>query len=72
MDGIAGDLTEAHHIHWLTRGGLDVEANMIIVSPTFHAAIHAVDADFDWTTLTFIVSGKRFPLMLNKHLKRQT
>ena len=72
MDGIAGDLTEAHHIHWLTRGGLDVEANMVIVSPTFHAAIHAVDAEFDWATLTFIVSGQRFPLMLNKHLKRQT
>lgn len=72
MNGIAGDLTEAHHIHWLTRGGLDVEANMVILSPTFHAAIHAVDADFDWATLTFIVSGKRFPLMLNKHLKRQT
>lgn len=72
MDGIAGDLTEAHHIHWLTRGGLDIEANMVIVSPTFHAAIHAVDAEFDWATLTFIVSGQRFPLMLNKHLKRQT
>lgn len=72
MDGIAGDLTEAHHIRWLMRGGLDVEANIVVLSPTFHAAIHAVDANFDWASLTFIVSGKRFPLLINKHLVART
>ncbi|MBC7313393.1 MAG: hypothetical protein H5U11_12940 [Rhizobium sp.] len=72
MEGVAGDISEVHHIKWLTRGGLDIEANMVVVSPTFHAAIHAVDAEFDWETLTFIVSGKRYPLVLNKHLQKPT
>lgn len=69
MNGIAGDITEAHHIHWLTRGGSDSERNMVIISPTFHAAIHAVDAVFDWLDLSFSIGGERFPLLLNKHLK---
>lgn len=69
LGGIAGDLTEAHHIHWLTRGGIDDPSNMVVISPQVHAAIHAVDASFNWQTLTFNIGGQEFPLALNRHLK---
>jgi hypothetical protein len=71
LEGIAGDLTEAHHIQWLTRDGIDDPSNMVVVSPEFHAAIHAADATFDWTTLSFTVNGRVFPLQLNRHLVRR-
>ena len=38
LDGLAGDITEVHHIEWLTRGGLDVEDNMVVLAPDIHAA----------------------------------
>lgn len=68
LDGLAGDLTEVHHIEWLTRGGVDAKSNMVVLGPNFHAAIHSADATFDWKNLTFQIAGKRFPLRLNKHL----
>jgi predicted restriction endonuclease len=71
LNGVAGDLTEAHHIRWLTRGGLDHPSNMVVLSPQFHAAIHAADAQFDWERLRFIINGSAFPLRLNEHLRRR-
>jgi hypothetical protein len=69
-DGIAGDLTEAHHIEWLTRGGVDAPSNMIIVSPDMHAAIHACDGWLDWEGMqpVFVLRSRRLPLAVNKHL----
>lgn len=72
LDGIAGDITEVHHIEWLTRGGADVPGNMVVISPDIHAAIHASDAIFDWSDLAFVVNGVRLPLTFNQHLKRRT
>ena len=72
LDGLAGDRSpEVHHIEWLTRGGLDVEDNMVVLAPDIHAAIHATDAAFDWSDLSFVVDGHWLPLALNKHLTRR-
>ena len=69
--GEAGDITEAHHIKWLTHDGPDTKANMVILSPDAHAAIHATNALFDWADLSFVVAGRRVPLALNEHLRRK-
>jgi hypothetical protein len=68
LNGMAGDITEAHHIHWLTRGGSDRRENVVIISPDWHAAVHAADAVFDWNDLAFLIGGRRWPLRLNRHL----
>lgn len=69
LSGVAGDITEVHHIDWLTRGGSDNKANMVVLSPDMHRAVHAKDARFDWVNLHFEVGSRVFPLKLNKHLK---
>ncbi len=71
LDGIAGDVTEVHHIDWLTHGGSDTKDNMVVISPNLHAAIHASESSFDWENLAFIINGTEFPLILNKHLKKK-
>jgi len=71
LGGAAGDITEAHHIEWLSRDGLDVPENMVVLSPDWHRAIHAANAEFDWRDLAFVIEGKRHKLRLNKHLKRR-
>lgn len=69
LGGLAGDLTEVHHIDWLTRGGADAKSNMVVLAPDFHAAIHAAETTFDWTNLAFQINGEWFPLRLNRHLR---
>lgn len=69
LGGLVGDITEAHHIHWLTRGGLDTRDNLVILSLDWHAAVHAGDTRFDWSDLSFVINGRRFPLLINRHLK---
>jgi hypothetical protein len=69
LGGLAGaDITEVHHIQWLTHNGPDDQSNMLVVSPDLHAAIHASDSSFEWSTLTLIINGRRLPLKLNHHL----
>jgi hypothetical protein len=70
LNGVAGDITEVHHIHWLTRGGADSKENMVVLAPDMHAAIHASDAKFNWRQLAFSIAGKQFPIKLSKHLKK--
>ena len=41
------DLCEAHHVHWLSRGGHDALHNMVLICPNHHRAIHRTDAPFD-------------------------
>jgi hypothetical protein len=69
LAGTAGDITEGHHIEWLTRGGVDGPDNIVIVSPDWHRALHATDAHFDWAKLCFVIDRRKVPLKLNKHLK---
>lgn len=72
LNGLVEDITEAHHIHWLTLGGLDTKDNMVILSPDMHRAIHAAKADFDWSDLSFVINGQRLRLQINKHLEPRT
>ena len=71
LGGTAGDITEGHHIEWLTREGVDGPDNIVILSPDWHRAIHAADAKFDWKKLCFVLGGQEIPLKLNNHLKQR-
>jgi hypothetical protein len=67
--GVVGDVTEVHHIHWLSHGGPDTTDNMVVLSPDAHSVIHAADAEFEWATLRFRIAGRWVPLAANRHLK---
>lgn len=69
LDGRADNITEGHHIVWLTHNGTDTRDNIVIVSPDWHRALHAADAQFDWHRLSFIVNEEEIPLKLNQHLR---
>ncbi|MBL8604923.1 MAG: HNH endonuclease [Myxococcales bacterium] len=65
----AVDLCEAHHIVYLSRGGEDALANMMLLCPNHHSTVHATGAIFDHAGLSYIFpKGRRDPLVLNKHL----
>ena len=69
FQGAFGMLSEAHHIHWLCRGGGDTVDNLVLLCPNHHAAVHAGDPDFDWTALEFRFEHGVLPLVLNTHLQ---
>ncbi len=48
------DLCEAHHVHWLSRGGPDTLGNLVLVCPNHHRAIHRLDAPYDFGTGGFV------------------
>jgi 5-methylcytosine-specific restriction enzyme A len=59
----------AHHIHYLSRGGMDVFENLVLLCPNHHAVIHGDDAVFDYEVRKFIFNnGRQEPLALNQHL----
>lgn len=61
--------SHAHHIHYLSRGGLDVLENLILLCPNHHSAIHGDDAVFDYSLKRFMFrNGRQEPLALNQHL----
>ena len=62
-------LCQGHHIHWLCRGGDDTLANMVLVCPNHHAAIHRCDAAFDFKDMAFVFPTSRGVLQVNTHLK---
>ncbi len=62
-------LCQGHHIHWLCRGGADILANMVLVCPNHHAAIHRCDAAFDFNDMAFVVPNYRGLLQLNAHVQ---
>lgn len=52
--GVYGEsLCHAHHVHWLSRGGEDRLANMVLICPNHHSAIHGCDAPLDYADLSF-------------------
>ncbi len=61
------DLCEAHHVHWLSRGGQDELHNLVLVCPNHHRAIHRIDAPFDWADESFVFPGKREPVQISRH-----
>jgi 5-methylcytosine-specific restriction enzyme A len=60
-------LCEAHHVHWLGRGGSDSLSNMVLVSPNIHRAIHRTDAVYDYSRRAFCFEGVWRPLKLEEH-----
>lgn len=58
----------AHHVVYLSRGGLDALGNMLLVCPNHHEAIHASHAVFDFRDLRYVFpNDRREPLILNQH-----
>jgi hypothetical protein len=60
-------LCEAHHVRWLSRGGEDVLANLLLICPNHHRAIHRCDAPFDFEDNAFVFGSKREPLARLHH-----
>ena len=61
------DLCEAHHVHWLSRGGDDALYNMVLICPNHHRAIHRTDTPFDWEDESFVFPYKREHLQIYRH-----
>ncbi|MYD94912.1 MAG: HNH endonuclease [Chloroflexi bacterium] len=61
------ELCEAHHVHWLSRGGDDALHNMVLICPNHHRAIHRTDAPFDWADMSFVFPKKREPVQTFRH-----
>jgi 5-methylcytosine-specific restriction enzyme A len=61
------DLCEAHHVHWLSRGGTDSLDNLVLVCPNHHRAIHRCDAPFDFEKNAFLFSTITEPLKRVRH-----
>lgn len=59
-------LCEAHHVHWLSRGG-DELANLVLVCPNHHRAIHRCDAPFDFSSNAFVFASVSEKLMRLHH-----
>jgi hypothetical protein len=67
---LGSDISEAHHIDFLSRGGADTLDNMMLLCPNHHAAIHMRDASFNWKTLSFeFAPDTVIALKLNSHLR---
>lgn len=60
-------LCEAHHVHWLSRGGKDDLTNLVLMCPNHHRAIHQCDAQYDWESSSFAFPTKYEPIQLSKH-----
>ncbi len=62
------ELCEAHHVHWLSRGGHDALYNMVLICPNHHRAIHRTDAPFDWADASFVFPWNREPVQFSHHV----
>lgn len=67
------DVTEAHHIHYLSQGGADeVSSNIMIISPEWHRVLHKENPKYDAKNLSFIFSdGKILPVKFPGHLREE-
>ena len=59
---LAIDLTEAHHVRYLARGGRDAPGNICVLCPDHHRLVHRVDAPFDYAEQAFVVGEHRLAL----------
>jgi 5-methylcytosine-specific restriction protein A len=62
------EICEAHHVRWLSRGGDDTLANLVLVCPNHHRAIHRCDAPFDFGSNAFSFSAITEPLTRLRHV----
>jgi hypothetical protein len=61
------EICEAHHLRWLSRGGSDALANLVLVCPNHHRAIHRCDAPFDFVQTAFMFPRSVEPLTSLRH-----
>jgi 5-methylcytosine-specific restriction endonuclease McrA len=62
--------SETHHIHWLSRGGIDHSNNIIVVCPNHHRIIHETKPNFNREELFFTYpNGLREDIHFREHLK---
>ena len=61
------ELCEAHHVRWLSRGGSDALANLVLVCPNHHRAIHRCDAPLDFELKAFVFPTTREQLRRLEH-----
>jgi predicted restriction endonuclease len=61
------ELCEAHHVRWLSRGGDDILANLVLVCPNHHRAIHRCDAPSDFVQNAFVFPIMNEPLVILQH-----
>ena len=72
---LGSDISEAHHIVWLSRYGADCRDNMILLCPNHHAAMHMSDPppEFDREKLSFTFAENNvITLRLDLHLRKTT
>ena len=68
LDEFGHWLCHGHHVHWLSRGGKDELANLLLVCPNHHGAIHACDAPLDYESFTLDFGKRQEKLLHNFHL----
>ncbi len=63
------DVCEAHHLHWLSRGGKDELDNLVLLCPNHHRVVHRMDGVFDYSDHSFVLGkSHREELALPGHL----
>lgn len=64
---------ETHHIHSLSKGGLDISKNIIVICPNHHRIIHKTDAQFDKKKLLYkYPNGLEERLLLADHFEHKS
>lgn len=64
---------ETHHIHSLSKGGLDISKNIIVICPNHHRIIHKTDAKFDRSRLLYkYPNGLEERLLLADHFEQKS
>ena len=59
------DICEAHHVRWLSRGGEDGLANLVLHCPNHHRVVNRCDAPYDFDRGGFVF-GETFELLAHR------
>lgn len=63
----SSDLCEAHHVRWLSRGGIDAISNLVLLCPNHHRAVHRCDAPYDFERAGFVFAQTVEALAERRH-----
>lgn len=64
---------ETHHINPLSKGGLDISKNIIVICPNHHRIIHKTNAEFDLHRLLYqYPNGLEERLILADHFEQKS
>jgi 5-methylcytosine-specific restriction endonuclease McrA len=64
---------ETHHIHQLSKGGIDISENIVVVCPNHHRIIHKTEPSFDRTKLLYkYPNGLEERLILADHFEHSS